>query len=239
MPVTHRPGPSAHPAAKPKQGTHLGHRPCPSPHPVSLQSSDGHRATPRCSALSPGSPQRRCGTTARATSTWSSAWRTAGMLKSSSRTSGWCSGESPCTGMVWRTGRTLRTEHGCPQPSPPKLRCFGSCKNADGVEFYNEINLYARVNSKVRLPARELLHQAQIKPSLCGLGQHRVALNPAHLPAGGEHKPGSPDPGPGTRSAALGQKQPASMVLCPPQPACSWALILRVSVVVNREESSG
>ncbi|XP_010019713.1 PREDICTED: putative protein PTGES3L, partial [Nestor notabilis] len=22
------------------------------------------------------------------------------------------------------------------------------CKNADGVEFYNEINLYARVNSK-------------------------------------------------------------------------------------------
>lgn len=35
-------------------------------------------------------------------------------------------------------------------------RCFGSCKNADGVEFYNEINLYARVNSKVRFPANKL-----------------------------------------------------------------------------------
>ncbi|NWW54560.1 TEBP synthase, partial [Pedionomus torquatus] len=27
-------------------------------------------------------------------------------------------------------------------------RLVFSCKNADGVEFYNEINLYARVNSK-------------------------------------------------------------------------------------------
>uniref|UniRef100_A0A8C3Q5E5 Uncharacterized protein n=1 Tax=Geospiza parvula TaxID=87175 RepID=A0A8C3Q5E5_GEOPR len=29
-------------------------------------------------------------------------------------------------------------------------RLVFSCKNADGVEFYNEINLYARVNSKKR-----------------------------------------------------------------------------------------
>ncbi|KAM6107985.1 LOW QUALITY PROTEIN: uncharacterized protein FYW35_010849 [Pterocles gutturalis] len=28
------------------------------------------------------------------------------------------------------------------------LWCFGSCRNASGVRFYNEINLYARVNSK-------------------------------------------------------------------------------------------
>uniref|UniRef100_U3I8Q1 Prostaglandin E synthase 3 like n=1 Tax=Anas platyrhynchos platyrhynchos TaxID=8840 RepID=U3I8Q1_ANAPP len=35
----------------------------------------------------------------------------------------------------------------CCSPGPALATCL-SCKNADGVEFYNEINLYGRVNSK-------------------------------------------------------------------------------------------
>lgn len=52
----------------------------------------------------------------------------------------------------------MRGKHVWTQLSPRGwlLQCFGSCRNADGVEFYNEINLYARVNSKVRFAANKL-----------------------------------------------------------------------------------
>lgn len=36
-------------------------------------------------------------------------------------------------------------------PFTSQLHCFLSCKNADGVELYNEIEFYAKVNSKVRV----------------------------------------------------------------------------------------
>jgi hypothetical protein len=33
---------------------------------------------------------------------------------------------------------------------PMSLYCNFSCRNGDGVELYNEIEFYAKVNSKVR-----------------------------------------------------------------------------------------
>lgn len=122
--------------------------------------------------VSKGNLRKRCGTTAHGTSSWSSAWRTAPTLKSTLKTSRWCSGECPAapqalvTSAQWH-GPEPRVVRGKAQwgsrmdppgdgqrrPTPsPELTClcFGSCKNADGVELYNEINLYARVNSKVR-----------------------------------------------------------------------------------------
>lgn len=38
-----------------------------------------------------------------------------------------------------------------PTLSLVSLLCLLSCKNADGVELYNEIEFYAKVNSKVRM----------------------------------------------------------------------------------------